>query len=520
MFLFRPPPTDGESLSSWRQRSGMENGFRLYPIQNEPRRTDPDQCRPDVLNWLRDEFGLRSDQLAGLTLDRLTSRLTDSPEGRRGRWLVPVRYTNSIFNYGPTYCPLCLASYKSGYFRLEWRIAFVTDCPLHDCELLDHCHGCNALVWPHPAARAELFGRHRFELFQCAYCRHDLRTTKVQKTDASVSGSLLSLTASETVQIGREVVSAKQYFDALSIVCQLFVRNRVTERLGRGGTRWRELARRARVSNVNQVEAMNVADRKLLVGAAVDLMSDWPTPFLKFAEECGVQHHHFVDASCAPPTWMAGVIGKYLRAQLRGTTEDQVRATVARFQAAGISPSKAAVQTAFGCSRLVAIDRVFAIRTKASESELETVLSAMISTSAAKQRRVSSRLVRLRDCTLTAAAMLLQMPVRSLSMLPIEVIRQHCCALEQLSPRGRCVQQLVDGWSSELSKGAAQLWGETDAARFRGVRANRGFLRSADACLRGAMTELDESLCRDVAVFRHLLLTTTADFASVDAIES
>ena len=505
MFLFRPPPIEGESLSSWRQRSGIENGFRLYPIQNEPRRTDPDQCQLAVSRWLGEEFGIGSDQLAKLTLERLTGKLTNSPERRRGRWLVPVRYTKSVFDYGPSYCPLCVASYKSGYFRLEWRIAFVTDCPLHDCELLDHCHFCHALVWPHPAARAQLFAKRRFSLSQCAYCGHDLRTTKARKANASMSMELLKLTGSDTVHIGQVMVSTSEYFDALSILCQLFVRNRVTERLEKGGTRWRELVGRARVANVNQVEAMNVSDRRVLIGAAVNLLANWPTSFTKFAEDCGIQHHHFVDASCAPPMWMIEVIDQHLRVQQRGITEDKVRARVAEFSAAGVAVTKAAIKSAFGCSGLVAIDRVFAVRTSGSKSELEVVLSTMASMSAAKQRRNSSRLVRLRDSTLTAAALLLQTSVKSLSILTIHDVRSECQALTHLLPQGRRVQRLVEGWASELLQGAEQLWGPQEAARFRGVRADRGFLRSTDSCLRIAMASLDDRLLRDVAVFRHLL---------------
>lgn len=53
------------------------------------------------------------------------------------------------FHFGHTdvpirYCPGCLAE-REPYFRLDWRLAFVTVCPRHRLPLLEHCDYCKAL---------------------------------------------------------------------------------------------------------------------------------------------------------------------------------------------------------------------------------------------------------------------------------------------------------------------------------------------------------------------------------------
>jgi hypothetical protein len=42
------------------------------------------------------------------------------------------------------YCPCCLQDDEDPYFRRHWRLAFVTVCPQHECQLLDRCAACAA----------------------------------------------------------------------------------------------------------------------------------------------------------------------------------------------------------------------------------------------------------------------------------------------------------------------------------------------------------------------------------------
>ena len=70
-FLSRPSPLDGESLSSWRQRSGWRNGYRLYPTPDErARRVDSDiGLQTSVIVWLANSHSLPVEDLNRMTLN-------------------------------------------------------------------------------------------------------------------------------------------------------------------------------------------------------------------------------------------------------------------------------------------------------------------------------------------------------------------------------------------------------------------------------------------------------------------
>jgi hypothetical protein len=58
-------------------------------------------------------------------------------------------------NQAIRFCPGCLAG-RQPYYRLEWRLAFVTACPRHRLPLLERCEYCKApclfanvdVAWP------------------------------------------------------------------------------------------------------------------------------------------------------------------------------------------------------------------------------------------------------------------------------------------------------------------------------------------------------------------------------------
>jgi hypothetical protein len=64
-------------------------------------------------------------------------------------WFYPIPYpwqlsgSSSRFE-GGQYCPICLD--QSGYYRLRWRIAIYSCCPMHGCFLRDRCPDCNGKI--------------------------------------------------------------------------------------------------------------------------------------------------------------------------------------------------------------------------------------------------------------------------------------------------------------------------------------------------------------------------------------
>ena len=70
MFLIRPTPFEFESLSSWRQRSALANGYRVFPRPPNSHSTDPDRLASmSEMNWLADNYLADTKSLTNLTLD-------------------------------------------------------------------------------------------------------------------------------------------------------------------------------------------------------------------------------------------------------------------------------------------------------------------------------------------------------------------------------------------------------------------------------------------------------------------
>ncbi len=81
------------------------------------------------------------------TLNLYTNRLFPAikPSGIL-RWVNPlVLYHRKHTAFGMQYCPLCLSEDKEPYFRIAWRLALYTFCPIHKVMMQDHC-ACGASV--------------------------------------------------------------------------------------------------------------------------------------------------------------------------------------------------------------------------------------------------------------------------------------------------------------------------------------------------------------------------------------
>lgn len=85
-------------------------------------------------------------------------------------------------------CPVCLA--EEGYLRQHWGHAYVTACPEHHIQLVDHCDDCGERLSPH-----------RLHIDQCD-CGHDLRRLP-RRAATSMQCWLSTLIASGGQHTGR-----------------------------------------------------------------------------------------------------------------------------------------------------------------------------------------------------------------------------------------------------------------------------------------------------------------------------
>ncbi len=181
-FLIRPPPQPGECLSSWRQRLGLENGFRLFPLApGELRRSDPDLVpRASTLDWVAANTLQPADLIAAMTLRGLHGRLLTIEGSRRHpRWVIPLRYSGEQEGINVPFCPQCLREDKKPYFRLMWRISLTSRCNNHSNLLVDQCPSCRSPVWPGLVCIPGVYDRVWCAPHICPKCQFDLRFAQV-----------------------------------------------------------------------------------------------------------------------------------------------------------------------------------------------------------------------------------------------------------------------------------------------------------------------------------------------------
>lgn len=138
--------------------------------------------------WARDQDKLAADptlerlsSLTGQTTHSLRSHTLQNFEGMiyekhnplgNTKWILPLGiYHRTRRGWGLQYCPNCLATDTTPYFRLSWRLAFYTLCERHVVRMHDCCFHCGA---PITYFRKELGIRssHNFELNPVCHVCH------------------------------------------------------------------------------------------------------------------------------------------------------------------------------------------------------------------------------------------------------------------------------------------------------------------------------------------------------------
>lgn len=151
--------------ASWMTRLASSHGLSYAALckYTWPRRTfwktDVDLVADDALiSSVSAHTGIRVARVEATTVAGLRGWLF--PEAKRYgvmAWVLPAglgwvkttaRDPRPRRPYVRQYCPLCLAADPEPYFRLAWRLAFVTLCEQHGVELVERCPRCEGPVAP------------------------------------------------------------------------------------------------------------------------------------------------------------------------------------------------------------------------------------------------------------------------------------------------------------------------------------------------------------------------------------
>ena len=369
MFLIRPRPLPGESLSSWRQRAGLANGFIRFPLQVGARyNRDFDRLPPEgEFQWLADSFRISNDDIRGMAIDCIGGGVfTHFGKLKKPRWVVPVG--TRMAGQGSAYCPRCLAEDVEPYFRLSWRLAFLCSCPFHGCSLSESCPECGTSVWPAvfrimPAKQLKSFSH-------CAMCGASLTGCNIQMVNDDFSRLLWQALTTGDVPI--EVSQCETVVEMLEgfwCISQLLMR-RASAPL--------HAALSSEQEHIelpwSTVELLSLPQRKAILGLAFQLMLDWPNRFLCAMRDAGMTRQHIARSQIPFPKWLSRVTDTNLTLRTR-VTNDAIAVAVADIRQSGRALSKMEVRRFLGISEAQALNAILSQRRRATFVELKLLCS-------------------------------------------------------------------------------------------------------------------------------------------------
>lgn len=315
-----PKPFADEILSSWIVRVAQANGIKLQTLcwmlfgnDRSPWNRDIDRSAP---SWLLKAFcrhtGTNYWDAYHATLTTYRSRLY-SKRRKSGQmpWILPINsYGMKHQGYGIQFCPECLTSDSTPYFRKGWRLAIFTYCPLHQIRLHDACPACGEPI----AYHRHDFGRDvgdAAEIHECYACRFDLRLAQRKKARFPSSGihalydaTLKSLTVIEHTEHRFDA----RFFTVLHQLC------RIMESRANAGRLYRFISEQIKqpddnfMPNSMPIEQLRLDDRHNLIVRGLWVLSAPETNLHLARIAKAVRYSQLLKDIDSPAAWFAASV--------------------------------------------------------------------------------------------------------------------------------------------------------------------------------------------------------------------
>ncbi|MEN2673143.1 TniQ family protein [Herbaspirillum huttiense] len=298
MFLFRPPPLPSESLSSWRQRIALDNGFLRFPRAPNEKALDPDRMpTDDIARWLINYASVAPETLKQLTAEEHIGET--SPTSGKIPWLITLGNRSTSQVAAPMFCPECLSEDSIPYFRIAWRSAFWTHCQLHGNLLSERCPACLEKIWPWGYQKISDL---RWRPLHICRCGNDLRNIL---NTSGTQPRICSLKQSESFGTNEE---ARRSLFAIS---QLLVRRTHIQLRWRVMERWQINLSRAN-PGIRSISQLTVSERAKYLAAARNILDDWPHTLIGLMTEAKISHRYVLCLLDAMPSAMRDLVNKEL----------------------------------------------------------------------------------------------------------------------------------------------------------------------------------------------------------------
>lgn len=326
LWPFHLKPHPGELLSSWLIRLAHAHGYKVERL-----------CRKllgvGAAMWNRDIDRSADARLAaavmsvtaaskqqfwGSTLQALGGKLSEQIEVRGySRWIIPLSiYHRTRRKPGLMYCSVCLANDVDPYFRMIWRLAFVTVCTRHGINLNDSCPQCRAPLMPHRTdVGYKSYAPRDKLLIRCHCCGFDLRLSDVKQAESALVDFTRQL--EETISSGFTSFGGNPNLHSLAYFAGLRILIRAARRVVNENPA--VLANEAETKSPPivraDIELLPLVQRRRLMAELIQILGEGPEKIGPYLKERSFLYSKIEISDSEMPYWLAQALLPLKRSQ-------------------------------------------------------------------------------------------------------------------------------------------------------------------------------------------------------------
>jgi transposase-like protein len=355
-----------ELLSSWLCRLAIAHNvtpYKLVCMLRQKGLTSDIDRYPDhaVIQALARTTGTKGERVRAGTLQKYWGVLhvTRTQKGPLP-WLLPLVGLNRSNKQhgGMQACSKCLAEDLEPYYRLSWRLAFVTACPVHRVRLLDRCPGCLGPI-EYVRNASQLKPLEFASLTVCAKCRFDLK--KANKRYYLTRVTLKEIAFQEQLVAGLEdkwinlepnsSVYAHIFFEGLHRILSVLYARRDAVMLRNNLCKQCHIpASKALVSQkpMPAFYKYGTVDRGHLMRMAACLLLDWPRAFITFCSRNCLGSFRWFKGPRYVPYWLWKVVHDHLDESEYLMSKEEFLSAVEYIRGLGLKLTKQNVSSYIG----------------------------------------------------------------------------------------------------------------------------------------------------------------------------
>jgi hypothetical protein len=311
-WMFPLSPEPGETLSSWLYRCAIANRMAAYPFSrtmfphNQLWDRDIDRSfRMELSPILETYLGVSRSTVKQMLLTSyagwFSSTIRDRPHQP---WFTKAgEYHRRLKTHGQQYCPMCLHQ-NPAYFRMRWRLSFVTVCVEHKLILLDCCPGCGIPITPHRLIMSSIVGP------RCEACGADISDVKPMSASRAVlalSRALLITRHTKQIVLNQHALSSLCFFRGLRILVAASLSQQSAM-----GLRSPDVVRQMQrfpMAAQSSFDRQRTPVRHAVLQQVHHWLNDWPHTLRQLMKEKRVKPSRVSSDFPHPPLWIVHGLG-------------------------------------------------------------------------------------------------------------------------------------------------------------------------------------------------------------------